>query len=159
MLFALLLLLLQPGILLYNHMVMSGAAAEGCRLLVTKTSLAGAGPNTTANAQAAYAKYIERRLAAIPPLDLFHAHGDGEGGAETCWQITTEGDESSAVVSVSIVNRLKPLPLLGLPASLLGLCDENGWIQQEVCVAMPTQPSWVWENGGSPGEWVTQWDY
>ena len=40
-LFTALLLLLQPGILLYDRMVMQGAAAEGCRLLATKTAALG----------------------------------------------------------------------------------------------------------------------
>ena len=33
--FLLVLLLVQPGIVLYDRMVMAGAAAEGCRLLAT----------------------------------------------------------------------------------------------------------------------------
>lgn len=32
----LLLFLIQPGIILYNHTVMKAAASEGCRLLSTK---------------------------------------------------------------------------------------------------------------------------
>ena len=39
--FLLLLLLLQPGILLYDRMVMNAAAAEGCRMLATRSADAG----------------------------------------------------------------------------------------------------------------------
>ncbi|MDR0500959.1 MAG: pilus assembly protein [Coriobacteriales bacterium] len=155
-LFALILLLLQPGILLYNHMVMSSAAAEGCRVLATATQQ---GADGVSRPQAAYENYVLRRLAAIPPIDPFHTHGNDDGCIEICWDITVSGDENSQQVSVNIKNWLKPLPLLGLPASLLGLCDENGWIKQEVEVTMPTQPDWVWQNSsGGPMEWVRQWD-
>ena len=40
-LFVGLLLLMQPGILLYDRLVMQAAASEGCRLLATKTAAAG----------------------------------------------------------------------------------------------------------------------
>ena len=36
-----LLLLMQPGILLYDRLVMNAAASEACRLLATKTDAAG----------------------------------------------------------------------------------------------------------------------
>ncbi|MDR2492878.1 MAG: pilus assembly protein [Coriobacteriales bacterium] len=147
LLFLLLLLLVQPMIMLYNHMIMQNAAAEGCRLLATKTT-AGA------YSQDKYEGYIKRRLAAIPPVDVFHAHTNGRD-----WEITTDGDETSRVVTVRVVNRLAPLPLLGWAAGLVGMCDEEGLIVQEVEVSMPTQPSWVWDNsGGGPQEWTTQWD-
>lgn len=145
-LFLLLLLLCQPIILLYNHMVMNGAASEACRLLSTKTSVG-------AYSDDKYEGYVKRRLAAIPPLDIFHAHT----GAKT-WDITMEGDESTSNVTVRITNKLKPLPLLDLGAGLLGLCDEEGYLVQTVEVTAPTQPSWVWggENSG-PTQWTTQW--
>jgi Flp pilus assembly protein TadG len=153
LLFALTLLLLQPGICLYSRMVMGSAAAEGCRLLATKTQQGEHSGDK-------YEGYINRRLAAIPPIDLFHvSSGGGNSGGSGTWEITTEGDENSSHVSVKISNRLSPLPLLGLPAALLGLCDEDGYIKQVVEVSMPTQPSWVWENNGDgPEGWVTQWD-
>lgn len=139
----LILLLLQPMILLYNRMVMENAAAEGCRLLVTATAL-GSDGNTK------YESYIKRRLAAIPPVDIFHIH---EGGCS--WVITLTGDENSSEVSVSIVNQVKPLPLLGWGAKLLGLTNSNNNFVQEVTVTMPTQPNWVAANGGNnPESWV-----
>jgi len=144
-LFLLFLLLCQPIILLYNHMVMSGAAAEGCRLLSTKTS-AGAYSDDK------YEGYIKRRLAAIPPVDIFHAHV----GAKT-WHIHMEGDENSSTVTVRIVNYVKPLPLLGWGASLLGMCDANGYLVQTVEVTSPTQPAWVGSDGTGPAQWTTQW--
>jgi len=139
----LILMLLQPMILLYNRMVMENAAAEGCRLLATAT------------AQGAYSHekhegYIQRRLASIPPVDIFHVHGGG-----CSWIITLEGDEMSSEVSVSIVNQVKPLPLIGWGASLLGLTNENNNFVQEVKVTMPTLPNWVDANGGNdPTGWV-----
>jgi hypothetical protein len=147
LLFLLLLLLCQPAILLYNRMVMENAANEGCRLLVTKTQQGE-------HSEYAYEDYIRRRLAAIPPLEIFHVRGDSRS-----WEIEQEGDEHSAVVSVHIVNRLKPLPLLGWGAQLLGMCDEQGYLTQEVVARGMTQPEWVFDSGaGSPQEWVEQWD-
>ncbi|MDR1358654.1 MAG: pilus assembly protein [Coriobacteriales bacterium] len=142
----LILLLLQPMILLYNRMVMENAAAEGCRLLATSY--------TQGASQEKYEGYIKRRLAAIPPVDLFHLRTGGRG-----WEIDMEGDEGSVEVSVHIVNRLKPLPLLGWGAELLRMTDAQHNLVQEVRVTMPTQPDWVAGSGGNdPEGWVNAYD-
>jgi hypothetical protein len=145
--FLLLLLLCQPAILLYNRMVMENAANEGCRLLVTKTQQGEYSDDK-------YEGFIKRRLAAIPPLDIFHVQR-----GQRPWEIVQEGDEQSIVVSVRIVNKLKPLPLLGWGTKLLGMCDEQGYLTQEVVARGLTQPEWVFESGtGSPQDWVRQWN-
>jgi hypothetical protein len=141
------LMLLQPGICLYNLMVMQNAAAEGCRLLATRTEQG----NYSADK---YEGYIKRRLAAIPPVGIFHVSDD-----DTAWQLELSGNENSPSTSVRIVNQLKPLPLIGWGAELSGMTNERGYIEQSVEVTMPTQPDWVWKNSkGSPGEWVGQWN-
>ena len=144
-LFLLILLLCQPMILLYNHMIMSNAAAEGCRLLSTRTQ-AGVYSDDK------YEGYIKRRLAAIPPLAIFHS----PMGAKS-WEIHMEGDENTSVVTVRIVNKVKPLPLLGWGAEFLGLCDADGYLTQVVEISAPTQPDWVWAHGGGPAQWTSQW--
>ncbi len=146
-LLVLLLLLLQPMILLYNRMVMENAAAEGCRLLATATSQG-------AYSHEKYEGYIKRRLAAIPPVEIFHLH------ASNCsWEIMLEGDENSSEVSVRIINRLKPLPLLGWGADLLGMTDADHNLVQEVEVTLPTQPEWTQGSGGNdPEGWVHAYD-
>jgi len=145
-LFLLLLLLIQPAILLYNRVVMQNAAAEGCRLLSTRTEVGKYDDEK-------YKGYVKRRLASIPPIDIFHAHV----GPHT-WEIELIGGETSSEVTVRITNRLKPLPLLDLGASLLGLTDSNGYLVQKVEVTMPTQPGWVWANSkGGPADWASQW--
>lgn len=144
-LFVLLLLLIQPGILLYNHMVMKAAASEGCRLLMTKTDVAGASDEK-------YRAYILRRLGAIPPQDNFHVHSAG-----VCsWEIELNGNESSAEVAVTIRNKVKPLPLLDGAGKLLGILGASGAFEQEVTMHMPTQPDWVASNaeGLNPRAWV-----
>jgi hypothetical protein len=144
-LFMLMLLLSQPAILLYNLMVMEGAAAEGCRLLATRTDVA-------AYSEEKYLGYVKRRLAAIPPVDIFHAHV-GEGA----WDISLEGGEDSGEVTVRIVNHARPLPLIGAGATMLGLCNADGYFEQRVETTMPTQPSWVWSNShGAPGDWTSR---
>ena len=65
-----LLLLMQPGILLYDRLVMNAAASEACRLLATKTDAAG---DMAESCEA----FVRRRLGAVPPVSCFHVH---EGG-------------------------------------------------------------------------------
>jgi hypothetical protein len=147
LLFLLLLMLCQPMILLYNRMVMENAANEGCRLLATKTAQG-------AYSEDKYEGYIKRRLAAIPPVDIFHARV-----GERSWEIEQTGDENSAVVTVRILNRVKPLPLIGWGAELAGMCDERGYLTQEVVARGWSQPEWTWDDGvGTPQDWVEQWD-
>jgi hypothetical protein len=144
--FLLILLLTQPAILLYNRMVMENAAAEGCRLLATRTDIAAYSADK-------YEGYIKRRLASIPPIDVFHAHV----GSKT-WDIEMSGSEMSAEVTVRITNQLKPLPLLDLGASLLRLTDGQGYLIQTVEVSSPTQAAWVWGSAtDGPADWAAQW--
>ena len=129
--FLLLLLLIQPGIILYDFMVMRGAASEGCRLLATKTDVLG-------DSHEACEAYVKRRLAAIPPQDNFHIH---DGGCS--WEIELEGNEHSNMVRVTISNRLRLLPLFDAGGVLLGITDGQGVYPLEVSVATQVQPSWV----------------
>ena len=145
-LFLLFLMLFQPVILLYNKMIMENAASEACRLLSTRTELSNYSDDR-------YQGYVSRRLAAIPPLDIFHASTSGKA-----WEITLDGDESSSTVTVIIVNHAKPLPIIGWGASMLGLL-EDGYLVQTVSVSMPTQPEWAFGSGvGSPSDWTRQWE-
>lgn len=142
--FLLLLLLLQPGIILYDRLVMGNAAAEGCRLLATASGDMGGSCEA----------FIRHRLAAVPQHDCFHVHGG------TCsWQIDFSGDETSQEVSVHIANELRPLPLFDAGSKLLGLTNSNGNLVIEETVTMRTQPDWVTssELGLSPSSWVGAW--
>jgi hypothetical protein len=146
LLFLLMLMLIQPAILLYNRMVMQNAAAEGCRLLSTRSDIAAYSGDK-------YEGYVKRRLASIPPVDIFHAHIGSEP-----WNIELSGGETSSEVTVRITNKLKPLPLLDLGANLLRLTDGSGYLTQTVEVTMPTQPDWAWDNSsGGPADWAAQW--
>lgn len=140
----LVLLLLQPGIVLYDRVVMQSAAAEGCRLLATS-------PGETEEVH----DYLRRRLSAVPEHDLFHVHG----GGSCAWTFEIAGGESSPEASVAIVNELKPLPLLDVGATLLGLTNERGNLEIRVEARAATQPSWVAENeqGLHPEAWIGAW--
>ena len=142
--FLLLLLLVQPGILLYDLMVMQAAAGEGCRLLVTRTDVLG-------TSEEACEAYVKRRLGAIPPHDQFHMHSGG-----CTWDIEVSGDESSEHVEVIIRNKVKLLPLFDAGGTLLGLTDASGAVPLEVSVRTPTQPAWAGqgEEGLNPEGWV-----
>lgn len=146
-LFLALLLLLQPGIILYDRLVMQAVAAEGCRLLATKTGALG-------DMDAACEAFVRHRLSAVPQHDCFHVHGGG-----CSWDITLSGDESSGTVSVTIANKLKPLPLLDAGATLLGMTDGAGRLPLEVTASLPIQPDWVngAEAGRDPAGWIGAW--
>lgn len=140
-LFIALLLILQPGIILYDRMVMNHAAAEGCRLVATLDESSGGSFDRCE-------ELIKRRLGAIPQHDLFHIH---EGGCS--YKVDISGAGTS--VSVSIENRLKMIPLLGTPATLLGVSDD-GCISLKAEYGMNAQPDWVSSSsaGIDPDQWV-----
>ena len=143
-LFLLLLLLLQPGIVLYDRLVMGNAAAEGCRLLATATD------DMAGSCEA----FIRHRLAAVPQHDCFHVHQ-----GDCSWDIRLEGGETSQTATVTIRNELRPLPLFDAGSKLLGLTNGNGNLEIEESVSMPTQPEWAAssELGLAPASWVGAW--
>lgn len=146
--FLLLLLLVQPGIVLYDRLVMQAAAAEGCRMLATRSSVSGAGPG-------AYEEAIRRHLGAIPQQENFHRHKDG-----CSWRIELEGDEESEQVTVRITGSMRMLPLLDMGGVLLGLGDGSGNIEVRAEATAAAQDGWVAgsEFGLSPSEWVGKWE-
>lgn len=145
----LVLMLIQPGIVLYDRMVMQAAAAEGCRLLATNTDSLGP-------MDEACEAFIRHRLGSIPQQDCFHVH---EGANGCSWGISLSGDESSQTVEVGISNELKPLPLLDAAAALLGLVNENGNLVVEVSASAPAQPGWAQEafSSKAPEDLVGSW--
>ncbi|MEE0477674.1 MAG: pilus assembly protein, partial [Adlercreutzia sp.] len=130
-------------IVLYDRMVMAGAAAEGCRLLATSDGDA-----------ATCEEYVRRRLGAIPPLDVFHVHDSG-----CTWEVRCEGGGAADVARVTVRTEVRPLPLLDGGATLLGMVNERGNLVVEVTATAPTRASWAQEslNGasvnGKAGEW------
>ena len=146
-LFILMLLLLQPGIVLYDRLVMGNAAAEGCRVLVTSTDALG-------SMQGSCEAFIRHRLAAVPQHDCFHVH---RGGCS--WDIEMTGDEASGAVTVRIGNELRPLPLFDAGSKLLGLTNADGNLVIEESVTMPVQPDWVSSSpsGTNPADWIGAW--
>ena len=145
MLFLSLLILLQPALLLYDRIVMEGAASRAARLAATASP--------AAVERGAVEEIARTYLGAIPPVGIFHVH---EGGCS--YEITVLGDESSEEVTVDIVNKVDPLPLIGIGAAGLGLTDGSGRFTVEVSATEPTQPDWVWDSGaGAPGDWAGRW--
>lgn len=140
----LLLLLVQPGIVLYDRMVMQGAAAEGCRLLATRS-------DEIEGSNEAYEEYIRRRLASIPQQENFHMHQKG-----CSWVIELEGNENTDRVTVRIENEIKPLPLFDFGAEALGLTNERGAFVQQVEVSQRVRNGWVAasEDGIDPRAWI-----
>ena len=142
---ALVILLVQPGILLYDRIVMQQAAAETCRLLATTPE---GDPSGVCRA------FALRRLGAVPEQDCFHVH---QGGCT--WEVELEGGESSDVVRVHIATKAKPLPLIGVGARLLRVVNDGEDFEVSVEASAPVQPAWVAEAaaGRSPSEWIGAW--
>lgn len=145
-LFLMLLLLLQPSFILYDRIIMQSAAQEACRLLATKTAALG-------SMDGSCEAFIRHRLSAIPPVSCFHVH-DGS----CSWEIELEGGETAAEVSVRIATQVRPLPLLDVTSTLLGLSNDQGNLVVEVEASSPTQPAWVSGSVAlSPGSWIGAW--
>lgn len=145
--FLLLLLLVQPGILLYDRVVMQAAAAEACRMLATRSVDAGVEAS-------GYEEAVRRHLGAIPQQENFHRHAGG-----CTWRILLEGDERSARTHVRITGSVRLLPLLDAGGTLLGLGDGKGNLELSVEAWMSTQDAWVSSNelGLDPAAWVGKW--
>lgn len=139
LLFALLALLMQPVALLYNRCVMQVAAAETCRAAAT-----------AAGGEGAVRAYALRRLAAIPALDVFQDVGEG-------WTVELGDDAGTGMVRVTIVNRLRPLPLVGLTAGLLAYQLDDGRFEQRVSTCSRVVPTWAVEQTGDPASCVGAW--
>lgn len=135
------LLLAQPAIVLYDRAVMEAAASEGCRILETLSS---------EDEDAARAA-IERRLSAIPDVDIFHS---------SAWTIEISGGEGSAQASVRIEHSLRPLPLIGAGMGFIGLADANGLFVQEVSRTTEVLDEWVIESrfGADIEAWIDRWE-
>ena len=144
-LFAVLMLLIQPGIILYDRMVMNYAAADGCRLLATSTTESGLDQDKCKD-------LIRRHLGAIPQHDLFHRHG-----GSCTYRIETQGDDSAGQVSVRISNELRLLPLFANIGSALGAAP-GGYIDIQVEQHASTRPHWLEGNSADPGTWVHERD-
>ena len=142
-----LLLLIQPGILLYTYLVMQGAAAETCRIVATESLL-------EQNAEAVE-NFAKRKLSAVPQQDNFHVHDP------LCtWNVYYEGNEATNGVLVQITNEIKPLPFFDFGLAALGLLNENGNFVLKVTHETTTKADWVQNNpiGSDPTQWIERWN-
>ena len=139
----LLMMLIQPGILLYDRMVMKAAAAEGCRLIATSS-------DSMANMEV-YESAVKRHLGSIPEQENFHVHKTG-----CSWSISFEGDETTSTVKVIIENQIEPLPFFDFVSKSLGLTNDAGNFVQRVEMEQEVRASWVQESpdGPYPNDWV-----
>ena len=123
----LLLLLLQPGIILYDMIVMKSAASEGCRLVAT-----------SANADSKQVDdFIRRRLSAIPQANIFHVHS-----GSCSYVIEKSGGENQKTASVTIKNKIRMLPLISGALDLMG-ATKGGELTISASETLTVQPKWV----------------
>lgn len=145
-LLALMVLAVQPGIYLYDRMVMQSAVEEGCRLLATSD---GQGCD-----EASVRSSVTHRLLAIPSEEHFHVR-EADGG----WDVAVEGSAASSEVGMEISTKVRPLPLIDLGGRALGALDGDGYMTITVRASRPTQPSWAAASpaGTDPRSWVGAW--
>ncbi|MDO5329393.1 MAG: TadE/TadG family type IV pilus assembly protein [Coriobacteriia bacterium] len=139
--FLLMLLLIQPGILLYDWIVMNEACAETCRAVSTISEN---------EKQSMCESYARRRLAAIPQQDNFHVHSIG-----CSYDIQMSGNNTSPSVTVEIKNEVKPLPLIGFLSQTLGILNENQNFEIKASSTQQCRPSWIREHNAE--KWVGSW--
>lgn len=137
----LLAMLLQPAFLLYTRAVMQQAAAEGTRVLATREE------DGIADDEACRA-YVLRRLAAVPNVPAFHV------GAADGWEVAVAGGAATNDVSVEVVGRIRPLPLVGVMAGMLGEVDGDEVVLR-VQVTSSTRPAWL---KGGYRDWISMWE-
>lgn len=139
-----LMMLIQPGIILYDRMVMGSAASEGCRLLVTMSATDGIDR---------YEEAVKRALASVPQQDNFHMHNP------CSWEVVLEGGVGSRA-TVTIRNKVRPLPLFDWGAAALGILDSDGLMSIEVKSETSGWPDWVSGSSGglTPRGWIDSWD-
>lgn len=132
---------IEPGIVLYDRIVMQAASAECCRVLATLP----AGKEEQAQ------DYVLRRLGAIPEVDVFHV---GE------WTVELVGDESSDETSVSLTHRLRALPLISAGMQVLGAAGPEGTFEQTVACTHSVRDQWVMDSeyGSDADAWIERWD-
>lgn len=145
-LLALVVLVIQPGVYLYDRMVMQSAAEEGCRLLATSDEQGCDGSSVRSS--------VIHRLLAIPCEEHFHVR-EADGG----WMVSLEGSAASSEVAVEISTRVKPLPLIYLGGRALGALDGDGCMRVTARASRATQPSWAAGSpaGPDPRSWVGAW--
>ena len=121
----------QPGIVLFDRVVMESAAAAD---------------------EGEVVEYVQRRLGAVPAVSAFH---------EGLWDIEVQGaGQSGQCVSVRISHGYRPLPLVGQGMGLLGLVGGNGLVRQEVFREMSIHDEWALESefGLSYESWIDRWE-
>lgn len=135
------LMAVEPGLLLYDRIVMQAAASEGCRLLETLE------PGSEEQARA----YVLRRLDAIPDVDVFHT------GA---WNVEVEGSAESDTATVRIAHSVRPLPLLGQAMTVFGMLSYEGLLLQEVERSERVRDAWIVASpfGLDERSWIQRWE-
>lgn len=125
----LLLLMIEPGIVLYDRIVMNSAVSEGARLLSTQKD---------GNSELVE-DYIKRRLGAIPSVDIFHLHE-----TECSYEISCNGNSHMEFVTVSLKNKIKALPLLDIGLRAFGGVSVDGYFEISTSCSLSTQNDWAY---------------
>ncbi len=135
----LLLVLLQPGIILYDKMVMQAAAGQGIRMLAVLDE----------DSAKSCENMVLSQLEAVPKVPIFRK-GD--------WDIEIEGNETTGNAKIYVSIEIEPLPLMRAPLTLANTLNSKGCIEINVEVSQSTQPEWATSQGLDPPSCPKQWD-
>ena len=137
--FIVLLALIQPGVILYDKMIMNAASAHMMRIATTLN------PDDYQEAIDVGKHYLK----AIPDTPIFH---DGE------WVISLEGNESEGCTSVEIIHKIQLFPLVAQAGNALGVVQ--GDIYEMKSQATLCRQQWLIENnlGLEPSAWIKRWE-
>lgn len=135
----LLLLCLQPVCLLYTRAVMEAVAAGTARLMVTAEA-----------DEASCRAFALRGLAAVPDVGIFHAGGPLNWDVEFSY-----GRDAAGAVEVRVAGPVRPLPVLGAFARVVGEVDGRGNVVLESVVSYEGRPEWL---VGDYEEWTAAWE-
>ena len=134
----LVLLMLQPALLLMNHVVMECVASDVCRFMATQP------PESSGQKVHEYAL---RRLNAIPDISVLHK---GE------WDVQVYYDEETRELNVTIAHTVKPLPLIGVGLGFVGALDMQGCVYQQVSAKRVLHSDWEYDQGLDPQTWISE---
>ena len=126
-LMTLMLLLIQPAIVCYDLVIMKSASAQACRLA---SEAGNSGSSGVEN-------FIRRRLSAIPQVDIFHVH------SSSCSYVIDIEGTNEKTSTVTIKNKIKPLPLIDIALGTFGATLPDGTLELTSSSTQKSNPSWV----------------
>ena len=102
-------------------------------------------------------------LLALQPVCLLYTRAVMESAAAetarlmatTTWDVELSRADAGGVSSVSVSGEVKPLPVIGAFAQVMGGTAEGGYVELKVDVSYQSRPEWL---EGDYDSWIAAWD-